>query len=58
MCKANGLTSERAKANEVISNVISANQHFVSTFSMQMFKFQGRSCKFSFLFPHVRQSAR
>ena len=41
----------RAKSNYVIINVISANQHFASTFSMQIFKFQRRSCKLSFLFP-------
>ena len=43
--------------NDVISNVISANQRFASTFSMQIFKFQRRSCKLSFLFPRHRQSA-
>ena len=37
----------RAKGNDVITNVISANQHFASTFSM----------KLSFLFPPRRQSA-
>ena len=46
-----------AKGNDVITNVISANQHFASTFSMQIFKFQRRSCKLSFLFPPRRQSA-
>ena len=46
----------RVKGNDVITNVISANQHVASTFSMQIFKFQRRSCKFSFLFPHRRQS--
>ena len=30
-------------------HVISANQHFASTFSMQVFKFQRPSCKLSFL---------
>ena len=48
----------RAKCNDVITNVISANQHFASTFSMQIFKFQRRSSKLSFLFPPRRQSAR
>ena len=48
----------RAKGNDVITNVISANQHFASTFLMQMFKFQRRSRKLSFLFPPRRQSAR
>ena len=32
-----------AKGNDVITNVISANQHFASTFSMQIVKFQRRS---------------
>ena len=34
----------RVKGNDVITNVISANKHFASTFSIQMFKFQRRSC--------------
>ena len=38
----------RAKGND-ITNVISANQSFASTLSMQIFKFQRRSCKLSFL---------
>ena len=41
----------RSKGNDVITNVISANQHFASTFSMQIFKFQRRNCKLSFLLP-------
>ena len=41
----------RSKGYDVITNVISANQHFASTFSMQIFKFQRRSCKLSFLLP-------
>ena len=45
-----------AKVNDVINNVISASA-FASTFSMQLFKFQRRSCKLSFLFPPRRQSA-
>ena len=40
-----------AKGNDVITNVISADQHFASTFLMQIFKFQRGSCKLSFLFP-------
>ena len=48
----------RAMGNDIITNVISANQHFASTFSMQIFKFQRRSCKLSFLFPPRRQSAQ
>ena len=46
-----------AKGNDVITNVISANQHFAPTLSMPIFKFQRRSCKLSFLFPPGRQSA-
>ena len=48
----------RAKGNEVLTNVISVNQHFASTFSMWTFKLQGRtcSCKLSFLFPPRHQS--
>ena len=44
-----------AKGNDNITNVISANQHFSSTFSMQIFKFQRRGCKLSFLFLPYRQ---
>ena len=43
-----------AKGNDIITNVISANQHFASTVSMQMLKFQRGSCKLSFLFPPRR----
>ena len=39
-----------------IITVISANQHFTLTFLMQLFKFQRRSCKLSFLFLPCRQS--
>ena len=45
------------QSRDVITNVISANQHFASSFSMQIFKFQRRICKLSFLFPPRRQSA-
>ena len=38
-----------AKGKDVITNIISTNQHFASTFLMQLFKFQRRSCKLSFL---------
>ena len=41
----------RSNGNDVITNVISANQHIASTFSMQIFKFQRRNCKLSFLLP-------
>ena len=47
----------RAKGNDVITNVTSANWHFAATFSMQIFKIQWRSCKLFFLFPPRRQSA-
>ena len=47
----------RAKDNDVITYDISTNQHFASTFSMQILKFQRRSCKLSFFFPPRRQSA-
>ena len=41
------------KGSDVISHVIYANQHFASTFLMQIFKFKRCSCKLSFLFlPH------
>ena len=43
--------------NDVITKDISANQHFASTFAVQIFKFQRRSCKLSFLFPPRHQSA-
>ena len=51
------LTYTRVKSSDVITNVISANQHFASTFPIQIFKFQRRSYKLSFLFPPGRQSA-
>ena len=41
----------RCKGYEVITNVISANEHFASTLSMQIFKFQRRNCKLPFLLP-------
>ena len=46
----------RAESNDVITYVTSAYQHIASTFSMQIFKFQRRSCKLSFLFPPRHQS--
>ena len=48
-----------AKGNEVLTNVISVNKHFASTFLMEIFKLQGwtRSCKLSLLFLHRHQSA-
>ena len=47
-----------AKGIEVITNVISTNQHFASTFSMQIFKFKRRSCNLSFLFPPRRAGSQ
>ena len=46
----------RAKSNDIITIVISTNQHITPTFSMQVFKFQRRNCKLSFLFPPCHQS--
>ena len=46
-----------AKGMDIITYVISTNQHFASTFSMLIFKFQRHSCKLSFLFPPRCQSA-
>ena len=45
-----------AMGNDVITCVISADQHFASTFSIQIFKFQRLSCKLFFLFPPCCQS--
>ena len=39
-----------SEGNDIITNVFSANQHFVSAFSSQIFKFQRLSCNLSFLF--------
>ena len=47
-----------AKGNDVITNLISANQHFALTFLVQIFKFQSCSCKLPFLFPPRRHSHR
>ena len=38
----------RAKSNHAIPIIISSNQHFASIFSLDIFKFQRRSCKLSF----------
>ena len=40
-----------AKGNDVIANVITANQLYSSTFWIQIFKFQRRCCKLSFPLP-------
>ena len=45
-----------AKGNGVITNVISANQHFTSAFLMGIFKFERHCCKLFFPFPPCRQS--
>ena len=45
-----------AKGNGVITNVISANQHFTSAFLMGIFKFQRHCCKLFFPFPPCRQN--
>ena len=50
------LKKTHAMGNDVITCVISANQHFASTFSIQIFKFQRHSCKLFFLFPPCCQS--
>ena len=47
-----------AKGNDVITNVISANQHFTWTFLMQIFKFQRGGRKLSFLFLPCRQCSQ
>ena len=47
----------RAKSNDVITVVISAISISHRLFSMQIFKFQTRSCKLSFLFQPRRQRA-
>ena len=47
----------RARGNDVITNVVSANQHFASTFSMQIFKFQRRRFKLSLLLPPAPRRA-
>ena len=48
-----------AKGNTAITNAISTNPHFASTFLMQIFKFQRRSCKLSFLsLPNTREPQR
>ena len=42
---------------DVINNVVSVNQYFASTFSMQIFKSQRRSCNLSLLLSLCRQKA-
>ena len=45
-----------AMGNDIITCVISANQHFASTFSIQIFKFQRHSTKLFLLFLPCHQS--
>ena len=45
------------KTRAMGTNVISAKQHFATTFSTQIFKLQRRSSNLSSLFPFRRQSA-
>ena len=47
----------QARVMIIVSNVISVNQHFAPTFSMQIFKFQRHSCKLYFLFSPCHQIA-
>ena len=47
-----------SKGSDVITNVISTDQHFSLTFLMQIFKSQGRSCKFFILFPLAARAPR
>ena len=58
---ANQREAKTSDDNDVITNVISVNQHFASNSTMQVFKFQKStctcSCKISFLFPPRGQSA-
>ena len=44
------LMSSPPISNDVITNVFSTNQHFASTFSVHVLKFQRRICKLSFHF--------
>ena len=50
------LKKTRAKGNDIISNVVFANQYFALTFSMLIFKFQRPSSKLSFFFLPCCQS--
>ena len=46
--KVNKHWKTRAMSNDAIPIIISSNQHFASIFSLDIFKFQRRSCKLSF----------
>ena len=56
-CKQCKQWKTQAESNDIITNVISANQHFASTFLMQIFKFQRHSCKLSSFLSHPRELA-
>ena len=53
--KVNKHWKTRARGNDVITNVISANQHFALAFLMRIFKFQRHCCKLFFPFPPCHQ---
>ena len=58
-CNVNKHWKTCAKVNDVITNVISTNLHFASTFLMQQFKFQRHNCKLYFLFlPRCQSTLR
>ena len=44
-CECKQTLKTRSQGKDVITNVISANQHFASTFFMQIFKFQRRATR-------------
>ena len=50
--------TNKCQEHDVITNVISANQHFAPTFSKQIFKFQRRSCKPFFLYRRAAWALR
>ena len=54
----NTLFQKRAMGNFVITNVISVNQHFAWTFSIQILKFLRRHCKFSLIFSSAARAPR
>ena len=54
----NPLFQTLAKGNDVIANVISINQRFASTFSIQKLKFLRRDCMFSFIFRPATRATR
>ena len=54
----NPLFQTLAKGNDVITNVISSNQHFASTFSIQKLEFLRRDCTFSLIFRPATRATR